>query len=118
MTVVGQVREMLALGRNVPSGFGTAAHFGRWAREVRDRRGSSSAFSRTRSPGSSGPYWTVPSYDLTPGELAGIESIFRQASAFEHAVRLAAELFGDVDAAATELFTDQRLSPGGGSGSY
>jgi hypothetical protein len=118
MTVAGQIRETLALGRNATGGLKDPAAFAAWAQEARDRRQASSAYSHRNTPFSSPPYWNVPSYDLTSGELRAIESMFAQSNRYEGTIKMVTELFGPVDTAATELFTDQRVSPGGGSGRY
>jgi hypothetical protein len=118
MTVAGQIRETLALGRNATGGLKDPAAFAAWAQEARDRRQASSAYSHRRDPFASPPYWNVPSYDLTAGELRAIESMFAQSNRYEGTIKMVTELFGPVDVAATELFTDQRVSPGGGSGQY
>jgi hypothetical protein len=118
MTVAGQIRETLALGRNATGGLKDPREFAAWAQEARDHRQSSSAYSHRNEPFASPPFWNVPSYDLTPGEIKAIESIFAQSTRYEGTIGQVTELFGPVDAAAGELFSDQRVSPGGGTGAY
>lgn len=118
MTVAGQIREVLALGRNAAGGFGSAQDFAIWVAEAAERRESSAAFSHRKSPMSDPKYWVVPAYHFTPGEENAIGSIFTQARSHEQAIALTQEIFGPVDTAAVELFTNSRVSPGGGSGKY
>lgn len=118
MTVAGAIRETLALGRNATGALKDPQEFAAWAQAARDRRQSSSAYSHRSGPFASPPFWNVPSYDLTPGELKAIESIFGQTTRYEGTIAMVTELFGPVDAAAAELFSDQRVSPGGGTGTY
>jgi hypothetical protein len=119
MTVAAQIREVLAVGRNAAGGFGGDAHsFAVWAYEASERRELSSAFSHRADPMSSPPFWNVPSYKLTPGEEQAIGPIFTQLRGFDTTIAMVEKLFGPVDAAAGELLTDSRVSPGGGSGKY
>jgi hypothetical protein len=119
MTVAAQIREVLAIGRNAAGGFGGDAHsFAVWANEASERREMSSAFSHRADPMSSPPFWNVPSYKLTSGEEQAIGPIFTQLRGFETTIVMVEKLFGPVDAAASDLLTDQRVSPGGGSGKY
>jgi hypothetical protein len=64
------------------------------------------------------PFWKVPSYSLTLGEEKAIGPIFTNVRGFENTIAEVEKMFGPVDSAATELFTDARVSPGGGSGKY
>jgi hypothetical protein len=119
MTVTAQIREMLALGRNAARGFDGDAHsFAVWAYQASERRKMSSAFSHPSDPMSTPPFWTVPSYELTPGEMSAIDSIFQQLRKFEQAIATAEKTFGSVDETAKAVLTNARLSPGGGSRNY
>jgi hypothetical protein len=119
MTVAGQIREVLSLGRNAGGGgMPTRAELGTWWRAAHERRESSAAYSHRRDPMANPPFWVVPSFPLTPGEVTAIKSMYEQSGRFEATIKAVTEMLGPVDAAASSLFTDARVSPGGGTGRY
>jgi len=118
MTAVSSVREMMALGREASSDVPTAREEWEWRQRSKDRRGASAGYSRYPSPGMTGKSWKIPSFNLTQGELDASMSMSDQMARFQHVRKALTEMFGPVDAAASGMMSDPRLSPGGGSGKY
>ena len=111
MTVVSQVREVLAIGTGARDGFMTSDAFATWARGVNERRTEVPVHTFYRD----GTYY--PNYFKLPDtEWKPLANIYGQIKAFESNVGMLEGIFKAVEAQSQSLMG--KLHPGGGTSAY
>jgi hypothetical protein len=108
MTVVGQLREVITLGRGAVGGFDNPS-------ALRDFVGTI-ASNRAAVPPPVNYRISLRQMAITPGEMEGFQSIYNQVGGFNSRYQAITTLFGPLDAQANAIMAS--LSPGGGSGRY
>lgn len=111
MTVVSQVREVLAVGSGARNGFTSSANFATWAQDLNTRRSEVPIHSFYRDGTYYPDYFKLPDAEWKP-----LASIYGQVKAFEANVGMLEGIFKDVEGQARTLMG--ALNRGGGSAAY
>ena len=111
MTVVSQVREVLAIGDGARDGFQSSSSFATWAQDLNARRSEVPIHSFYRDGKYYPDYFKLPEAEWKP-----LADIYSQVKTFESNVGLLDGIFASVESQARTLMGT--LNPGGGSAAY